>query len=129
MVRHFLAYVHSPQPLNQVRVPLSWSFNQAFNLFTIGLWFQFTLLDFWLKAPFTLLKSYPTLEQPLKWYPSLEKIPFKDLQIKRSLKNPSTRTLSSNDTKETIIEWCTKAYASGNLMHNERNESFLIKNR
>ena len=25
-----------------------------------------------------------------------------------SLKNPSTRTLSSNDTRKTRIEWCTK---------------------
>ena len=38
---------------------------------TIGLWFQFTLLDFWLQAPFTLIKRYPTLEQ----------LPLKDLQI------------------------------------------------
>ena len=32
VVRHFLAYVHSPQSPNRVRVPLSWSFNQASNL-------------------------------------------------------------------------------------------------
>ena len=57
VVRHFLTYVHFPQPPNRVRVPLSWSFNQASNLFTIGLWFQFTLLDFWLQVPFTLLQE------------------------------------------------------------------------
>ena len=57
VVRHFLAYVHSPQPPNRVRVPLSRSFNQASNFFTIGLWFQFTLLDFWLQALFTLLQE------------------------------------------------------------------------
>ena len=33
---------------------------------TIILWFQSIFLDFWLQAPFTILKRYPTLEQPLK---------------------------------------------------------------
>ena len=33
---------------------------------TIGLWFQFILLDFWLQTLFTILKRYPTLEQPLE---------------------------------------------------------------
>ena len=33
VVQHFLAYVHSPQSPNRVRVPLSWSFNQTSNLF------------------------------------------------------------------------------------------------
>ena len=94
VVRHFLAYIHSLQPPNRVRVPLSWSFNQASNLFTIGLWFQFTLLDFWLQAPFTLLKRYLTLEQHLKWYLSLEKIPLKDNKD-WSHKNHSNRTLGS----------------------------------
>ena len=32
VVRHFLAYVHSPQSPNRVRVSLTWSFNQASNL-------------------------------------------------------------------------------------------------
>ena len=32
VVRHFLTYVHSPQALNRVRVPLTWSFNQASKL-------------------------------------------------------------------------------------------------
>ena len=36
VVRYFLAYVHSPQYLNRVRVPLTWSFNQASNLLTFG---------------------------------------------------------------------------------------------
>ena len=39
---------------------------------TIGLWFQSTLLDFWLQAPFIILKRYPTFEQPLKWYLTLK---------------------------------------------------------
>ena len=58
--------------------PLSSSFNPKFEvpLFqgfqtkplsnTIGLWFQSTILDFWLQTPFTILKRYLTLEQPLK---------------------------------------------------------------
>ena len=32
VVRHFPVYVHSPQGLNWVRVPLTWSFNQASKL-------------------------------------------------------------------------------------------------
>ena len=32
VIRHFLTYVHSPQSPNWVRVSLSWSFNQTFNL-------------------------------------------------------------------------------------------------
>ena len=32
----------------------------------IGLWLQSTLLDFWLKTPFTILKRYLTLKQSLK---------------------------------------------------------------
>ena len=43
MVRHFLAYVHSPQSPNWVRVPLTWSFNQASNLFTLWFRLQWTL--------------------------------------------------------------------------------------
>ena len=39
---------------------------------TIGLWFQSTILDFWLQAPFTILKRYSTLKQSLKWYPTLK---------------------------------------------------------
>ena len=39
---------------------------------TIGLWFQSTFLYFWLQAPFTILKRYSTLEQPLKWYSTLK---------------------------------------------------------
>ena len=43
IVWHFLAYVHSPQPLNRVRVPLTWSFNQASNLLTLGFRLQWAL--------------------------------------------------------------------------------------
>ena len=43
MVRHFLAYVHSPQPPNRVRVLLTLNFNQASNLFTLGFWLQWAL--------------------------------------------------------------------------------------
>ena len=101
---HPLSYSFNPE----LEVPLIQGFQTKPSSNTIGLWFQFTLLDFWLQAPFALLKSYPTLEQPLKCYPSLEKIPLKDLQIKWSLKNLSTRPLSSNDTNETRIGWYNK---------------------
>ena len=43
VVRHFLAYVHSPQSPNRVRVPLTWSFNQASNLLTLGFQLQWAL--------------------------------------------------------------------------------------
>ena len=43
VVRHFLAYVHSPQPPNRVKVPLTWSFNQTSNLLTLGFWLQWAL--------------------------------------------------------------------------------------
>ena len=43
VVRHFLAYVHFPQPPNRVRVPLTWSFNHASNLLTLGFRLQWAL--------------------------------------------------------------------------------------
>ena len=50
----------------KLKVPLIQGFRTKPSSNTIGLWFQFTLLDFWLQAPFTLFKRYPTFEQPLK---------------------------------------------------------------
>ena len=92
VVRHFLAYIYSPQPPNRVRDPLSWSFNQVFNLFTIWLWFQFTFLDFWLQAPFSrvisLLNNLSSDTPHLRKF--ISKI-YKDW----SHKNPSNRTLGS----------------------------------
>ena len=58
--------------------PLSFSFNTKLEVpliqgiqtkpssNTIGLWFQSTILDFWLQAPFIILKRQLTLEQPFK---------------------------------------------------------------
>ena len=43
VVRHFLAYVHFPQAPNRLRVPLTWSFNQASNLLTLGFRLQWAL--------------------------------------------------------------------------------------
>ena len=48
----------------KLEVPLIQDFQTMPLSNTIGLWFQSTLLDFWLQAPFTLLKRYPTLKQP-----------------------------------------------------------------
>ena len=54
MVRHFFAYIHSPQVPNWVRVPLTWNFNQVFNhLYT------------WISAPidsYTISSSLNSLE-------------------------------------------------------------------
>ena len=43
VVQHFFAYVHSPQSPNRVGVPLTWSFNQASNLLTLGFRLQWAL--------------------------------------------------------------------------------------
>ena len=51
---------------HKLEVPLIQGFQTKPSNNTIEIWFQFTFLDFWLQAPFTLLKKYPTLEQPLK---------------------------------------------------------------
>ena len=56
----------------KLEVPLIQGFQTKPSNNTIELWFQFTLLDFWLQVPFTLLKRYPTFEQ----------LPLKYLQIK-----------------------------------------------
>ena len=50
----------------KLEVPLNQGSQTKSSSNTLGLWFQFTLLDFWLQAPFTLLQRYPTIEQPLK---------------------------------------------------------------
>ena len=50
----------------KLEAPLIQGFQTKSSSNTIGLWFQSTLLDFWFQAPFTILKRYPTLEQPLK---------------------------------------------------------------
>ena len=46
----------------KLEVPLIQGFQTKPSSNTIELWFQSTLLDFWLQKPFTLLKRYPTLE-------------------------------------------------------------------
>ena len=56
LVWHFLAYVHSPQAPNRVRVPLTWSFNQASNL-----------LYTWIPTPigfYTISSRFNSLEGP-----------------------------------------------------------------
>ena len=41
---------------SKLEVPLIQGFQTKHLSNTIGLWFQSTLLDFWLQAPFTILK-------------------------------------------------------------------------
>ena len=50
----------------ELEVPLFQGFQTKPLSNAIRLWFQSTLLDFWLQGPFTILKRYRTLEQPLK---------------------------------------------------------------
>ena len=50
----------------KLEVPLFQGFQTKPSSNRIGLWFQHTLLDFWLQSPFTILKRYLTLEQPFK---------------------------------------------------------------
>ena len=64
---HPLSFSFNPK----LEVPLIQGFQTKPSSNIIGLWFQFTLLDFWLQAPFTLLKRYHTLE----------KLPLKGLQM------------------------------------------------
>ena len=51
---------------SKLEVPLFQGFQIKPSSNTIGLWFQSILLDFWLQAPFTILKRYLILEQPFK---------------------------------------------------------------
>ena len=46
----------------KLKVPLIQGFQTKPSSNTIGLWFQYTILYFWLQAPFTNLKRYLTLE-------------------------------------------------------------------
>ena len=71
VIRRNPAYPHSSSFNPKLEVSLIQGFQTKASSNTIKLWFQFTLLDFWIQAPFTLLKRYPTLEQ----------LPLKDLQI------------------------------------------------
>ena len=76
------AYIHYLSSFNpKLEAPLIQGFQAKPSSNTIELWFQSNFLNFWLQAPFTLLKRYPTLEQPLKWYPTFENLPLKDIQI------------------------------------------------
>ena len=50
----------------KLEVPLFQGFQTKPSSNTMGLWLQSTLLNFWLQAPFTILKRYLTLEQHLK---------------------------------------------------------------
>ena len=58
VVQHFLAYVHSPQALNRVRVPLTWSFNQASNhLYT---WILALIGSYIISLSFNSLEGFNT---------------------------------------------------------------------
>ena len=46
----------------KLEVPLIQGFQTKSSSNTIELWFQSTLLDFWLTVPFTIFKRYLTLE-------------------------------------------------------------------
>ena len=50
----------------KLELPLIQGFQTKPSSSTNGLWFQSTILDFWLQASSTLLKRHSTLEQPLK---------------------------------------------------------------
>ena len=56
---------------SKLEVPLIQGFQTKHLSNTIGLWFQSTLLDFWLQAPFTILKWYLTFEKSPKWHSTL----------------------------------------------------------
>ena len=58
VVRHFLAHVHFPQSPNRVRVPLSWSFNQASNL--LYTWIPNPMRSYTISSRFNSLESSNT---------------------------------------------------------------------
>ena len=58
VVRHFLAYFHSPQAPNRVRVPLTWSFNQASNL--LYTWIPTPMGSYTIYSRFNLLEGSNT---------------------------------------------------------------------
>ena len=108
VVRHFLVYVHSPQSPNRVRIALTWSFNQAFNL-----------LYTWILAPmgsYTISSRFNSLDgsntQFTRMIFSQPSLIMAQIQIK-------ARVTHKGDS-----QGCTKRYASEDLMHQERNESF-----
>ena len=58
VVQHFLGYVHSPQAPNWVRIPLTWSFNQASNhLYT---WISAPMDSYIISTSFNSLEGFNT---------------------------------------------------------------------
>ena len=58
VVRHFLAYIHSPQSPNRMRVLLTWSFNQASNL--LYTWISTQMSSYTISSRFNSLEGSNT---------------------------------------------------------------------
>ena len=101
VVWHFLAYIHSPQSPNRARVPLTWSFNQASNLFYT-----------WIP---TLMGSYTI-------FPRFNSLEGSNTQFSRMISSQPSSIMTQIQIKARMTHMgCTKRYASEDLMHQERN--------
>ena len=78
---------------SKLEVPLFQGFQTKPSSNTIGLWFQSTLLDFWLQATFTIFKRYPLLNNLSSDTPHL-RIPKWYLTL-----NSSSQIFTNNFTK------------------------------
>ena len=98
VVRHFLAYVHSPQAPNRVRVPLTWSFNYASNL-----------LYTWIPAPmsfYTISSRFNLLEDSNTQFTRMIFSQPSSIMIQIQIKNRMTHKGALKDMQVKIS--CTK---------------------
>ena len=97
VVQHFLAYVHSPQSPNRVRVPLTWSFNKASNL--LYTWILAPMGSYIISSRFKPLEGFNT-QFLQEWIPQSSSM-IVQIQIKARM----------------IHKGALKGYASEDLMH------------
>ena len=83
VVRNFLAYIHSPQSPNGVRVPLTWSFNQASNLFYT--WILAPMGFYTISSRFSSLEGFNT-QFLQEWIPQPSSM-IVQIQIKSRMKH------------------------------------------
>ena len=110
MARRNLAYIHSPlASIPSLRFHSFKASKPSLQAIQLDYGSNSPSWTFGSKHPLHFFKRYPYLEQPLKWYPSLEKIPHKDIQIMIS-QNPSNRTLGSKIQEKLGLNDALKIY-------------------
>ena len=78
VIRHFLAYIHSPQGPNRVRVPLTWNFNQVSKL--LYTWISAPMGSYTNSSRFKPLESFNT-QLLQEWIPQPSSM-INQIQIK-----------------------------------------------